>query len=418
MHADVRLAVLPVGCRHMLRRNAVEWTAKLGFDLRQELVEAPGVQHVFQTRLLAVGAVAAVDIDAHDRIGHGHGIGGPHQHAGRSGEILVAGDAAQPQPEPHARGHRRTICDAHRREGDVVGVLEHGNDAAAVEADVELARQAVQRAVIEDVVMPGARVGAGVQQLLGVDAGRGRAGDVADVVGTGSLGIDAELAQGLQQRRAAFGGDVADLQVGARRHVRIAPAPARRCISDAVELPVREDAVRQAQPAHEGAVGGGEEEEPVEAPAEVVEALGELAGGRLRSQTRIGIEGMLVALGLLLGGDFLAVRLEARHGGEVCRFRSRGCRGTAEPAQRLEAGRGARGLQARHEAFQIALLLLAEVLRAHHAASANACPNASAPRKLATEALERMRSAYQSASCVSPTSTTPASRPSRITSLW
>ena len=43
--------------------------------------------------------------------------------------------------------------------------------AAAVEGDVELARQAVERAVVEDVVVPVAGVGPGVDQLLRIDAG-------------------------------------------------------------------------------------------------------------------------------------------------------------------------------------------------------------------------------------------------------
>ena len=58
-----------------------------------------------------------------------------------------------------------------------------GIDAGAVERDVELARQAVKRALVEDVEVPFARVGPGVDQFLRIDAGGRRAGDVADVVG-------------------------------------------------------------------------------------------------------------------------------------------------------------------------------------------------------------------------------------------
>ena len=48
-------------------------------------------------------------------------------------------------------------------------------------------------------MVPGPRVGTGVEQLLRVDAGRGRAGDVADVVGTRPFGGDAEVRQPLDQ---------------------------------------------------------------------------------------------------------------------------------------------------------------------------------------------------------------------------
>ena len=45
------------------------------------------------------------------------------------------------------------LADADGAEADVVGVLQAGDPAAAVEGDVELAREAVQLAVVEDVVV-------------------------------------------------------------------------------------------------------------------------------------------------------------------------------------------------------------------------------------------------------------------------
>ena len=59
------------------------------------------------------------------------------------------------------RSSAETVLHRDRLEADVVGVLQHRNDAAAVEADIELARQAVERALVEDVEMPFARVGRG-----------------------------------------------------------------------------------------------------------------------------------------------------------------------------------------------------------------------------------------------------------------
>ena len=111
---------------------------------------------------------------------------GLHDDAGLVGEVPVPGDAAQQDAEPDARLDTEAALHLHGLEADVVGVLQHGDGAGAVEADVELARQAVERAVVEDVEVPLAGVGPRVDQLLRVDAGGGRAGDVADVVGAGA----------------------------------------------------------------------------------------------------------------------------------------------------------------------------------------------------------------------------------------
>src|SRR6185312_9887901 len=118
-----------------------------------------------------------------------------------------------------------------------------GNATAAVEGDVELARQAVERARIQDVDVPGAGVGPRVDELLRVDAGGRGAGDVADIVGPRAAGDDPEVLDGLEQARGALGGDLADLQVGARRHVCIAAAVRGREQREARHLPVVEDAV-------------------------------------------------------------------------------------------------------------------------------------------------------------------------------
>ena len=95
----------------------------------------------------------------------------------------MAGDAAEQQAEPDARLDAGAIDHLDGRKADVVGVLERGDRAAAIERDVEFARQAVERARVEHVEVPAARVGPRIDQLLRIDAGGGRAGDVADIVG-------------------------------------------------------------------------------------------------------------------------------------------------------------------------------------------------------------------------------------------
>ena len=82
--------------------NAGELPAELLLDQREEFVEAHGVEHVFHPRLVAVGAVAVLDEDAHDGVGDLGRVRGLHDHAGVAGEILVAGDAAEREAEPDA----------------------------------------------------------------------------------------------------------------------------------------------------------------------------------------------------------------------------------------------------------------------------------------------------------------------------
>ena len=166
MHADMGGAIERRARRERLRRNAVELAAELLLGQRHDLVHAEAVDDVFQPRLVAVGAVAVIDEHAHDRVGDLGRVGRTHDHAGLAREILVAGDAAQHQPEPDAGLDAEAVLHLDRLEADVVGVLQRRHDAAAVEGDVELARQAVERALVEDVEVPLARIGPRVDQLL------------------------------------------------------------------------------------------------------------------------------------------------------------------------------------------------------------------------------------------------------------
>ena len=99
------------------------------------------------------------------------GVGGLHQDASVVRERMVSGDAAEAEPEPDAGRKPEAVVHLHGLEADIVGVFQHRDDAAAVEADIELARQAVERAVVENVEVPFARIGPGVDQFLRIDAG-------------------------------------------------------------------------------------------------------------------------------------------------------------------------------------------------------------------------------------------------------
>ena len=169
--------------------------------------------------------------------------------------------------------------------------------------------------------MPFARIRPRVDQLLRIDAGGRRAGDVADVVGAGAARPEAEVLDALDHLDRVLRLDLADLQVGARRHMRVRPAAALGEIGDAGELPVLQDAVRDAQPAHVGVLRRRHVEQAVVAPAEIVGGLRRLVVLRLLLQPRIGVERMLLALELFLVGELAARRRRAVLRLEVDRVR-------------------------------------------------------------------------------------------------
>ena len=136
----------------------------------------------------------------------------------------------------------------------------------------DLRRQAIQRALVENVEMPLARIRPRVDELLRIDAGGRRAGDIADIVGAGAARAEAEFHDAVDHLDGVLRLDLADLQIGAGGDVTIRPGAAVGEIGEARELPVLHDAVRNAQPAHIGRLRWRHVEQPVIAPAEIVGA--------------------------------------------------------------------------------------------------------------------------------------------------
>ena len=252
-----------------------------------------------------------VDEDAYHRVGNFRRLGGLHHHAGSVPEGLVSGDAAEEQPEPDARLDAEAILHFDRLKADVVGVFEHRNDTGAVEADVELPWNAVERAVVKDVEVPFASIGPRVDELLRVDAGGRRPGDITDVVGARSTRTQPQVLNRLDQGDRVLRLDLAQLQIGARRHVRIPSGVSLGEFADARELPMLENAVGNAQAAHVCCLVGCAVEQAVEAPAEIVVSLRRLVVGGLRLQPLVAIERMQLPLELFGIGKFFAFFEEA-----------------------------------------------------------------------------------------------------------
>ena len=320
-----------------------ELAPELLLDEAHEFLDTDGIEHVFEPRLGAVGAVAVIDEHPHDGVGDRGRLRRLADDAGLAGEILVPGDAADGDAEPDAGLDAEAVLHLDRGEADVVRILQHRNQTAAVEPDIELARNAVERAVVEDVEVPLARVSPRVDQLLRIDTGGRRAGDVADVVGAGAARAQAEVLDALDHVDRVLRLDLAHLQVGAGGDVGIAAGTGVGEIADAGELPMLENAVRNAQPAHVGRLRRRAVEQAVEAPTEIVVGLGRLVAGGLCLELLVAVEGMQVALELLLVGELAAALDDAVLGGDVRRVgpgddrrrrRGRRCR-FRKPARRL-----------------------------------------------------------------------------------
>ena len=102
VHPDMRHAVECRPRRQRLRRHAGEGLAEPLLDEREKLVVPHPVEHIFQPRLVAVGAVAEIDEDADDGIRHPGRIGRLDDDVAVFGKIPVPGDAAEPQAKPDA----------------------------------------------------------------------------------------------------------------------------------------------------------------------------------------------------------------------------------------------------------------------------------------------------------------------------
>ena len=354
MHADVAVLVLLRARRDGGRIDAEQRRTKYLLRRFQEPRHTPAIEHVFQPRLGAVGAVTLGDEHAHDRGGNARCLLGRNDHIGGARKVAVTGDAAEPQAVIDAGGDTEPVRHLHRAECDVVGVFQHRDASAAVERDVEFPRQAVKLAMVQDEVMQRACMRACVDQLLRVDPRRRAAGDVADIVSTGAARGQPDVRQAHQHLGRLVRSDFPNLQVGARGDVGIAAAEVLGDRRHAAELMRVQNAARHAQPAH----------------------VGVLRRRRHRTGRRTCVRKMSVPLGNR-GSAAIAAISSNRSSGCFLRFASSsavslppaatvrscaarcgsaGSAGLCDRRERLTGDRAAR-LHARHEALQVLLLV-------------------------------------------------------------
>src|SRR5688500_13516671 len=100
----------------------------------------------------------------------------PNQEPRVAGEISMTRDSTELHAKIHSRldarrrsrttERERTFRHADRDETDIVRVRRDGDAAAIVESDIELSRQSVEVALIENVVMQRLREGSHIDQFI------------------------------------------------------------------------------------------------------------------------------------------------------------------------------------------------------------------------------------------------------------
>ncbi len=214
--------------------------------------------------------------------------------------------------------------------------------------------------------MPFAREGPRVDQLLAADARCGVAGHVADIVGARAARIQPNILQPLDDIGRVLGRDLTNLQVGAGGDMRIAAAEPIGEIGHAGELPMPQNAIRDAQAAHVAFLRRRDVEEAIIPPPEIIWRLWKFIARRLALQLLIGVERMLFALPLLLIGEFLAgrdhriLRRQMRRVGTGRRRVGRRSSGRDE-TKRGQSVLRARRLDSGDKALKIAFLVWSEI---------------------------------------------------------
>ena len=153
---------------------------------------------------------------------------------------------------------------------------------------------------------------------MGIEAGGGRGGDVADVVGTGAARGHAEGLEAVEDADDIFGLELADLEVAAGGEIGPAGAPVLGHLGETAELMGGKDAAGDAQAKHKGVLRGGDVEEAEVLDAEtVVFGRGLVLVGVLEELVPEG-ERVLLVLPLLFSGEVFDWGIEPeRFGGSV-----------------------------------------------------------------------------------------------------
>ncbi len=136
-------------------------------------------------------------------------------------------------------------------EADVVDLGVGAPEGAAGDGDLELAREVVEVGVGGEDVGDFYGEGGAVDELVGIEAGEGAAGDVADDVSAGALGGEADLGELVDDVDEGLEGEPVELDVLAGGDVGEVAGVLLGDLADDAELVRGEEAVGQADAHHE-----------------------------------------------------------------------------------------------------------------------------------------------------------------------
>ncbi len=192
------------------------------------------------------------------------------------------------------------VADLHRLAADVVRIFDRADEAAAVIGDVELARQVVERAIIDNDLAHLLAERHHVDQLARINARGGVRGEVADVVRARAARVQADMLDALDERGRVLWLDESHLQIRARGDLHVAGGEVLCDVRQLAELEGAELSAGDAQPRHEGFLVRREVKKPVPLEAENFLLLGRLVRGGVVEEHGVGVERMQLLFHALL----------------------------------------------------------------------------------------------------------------------
>ena len=225
--------------------SLLEDLRELGLDVLGEL-RAERLDEHLDARLPDVVAPAVFVVDAQDGLEVGEQLR-PRQELARdrADDRRAAHAAADAHLEAQLAGRV-----AHDLQADVVPGGRSAVFAAAVDGDLELARQRGELRVKARPLAHDFAERPRIGDLVGGDAGEAVGGDVADAVAAGLDAVHADLGELVHHVGGALERDPVELDVGARREVAVAAVVGARDVRERAQLRRRQRAVRNRDARH------------------------------------------------------------------------------------------------------------------------------------------------------------------------
>ena len=257
---------------------------------------------MLEPRLLPVAAISLRDEDAHHCHYDLHELLRHHEHARIASKRLVPRRA----PERDSKCHAVAVRNCFR--ADVVRVLDCADEPAAIHGDVELARQIVKRAVIDDARREVVGERTYVNQLHRVHARRRVRREVADVVRARAPRVKSDRLDAPQHFGRVLRRDQPDLEIRPRRDLHVARRQLIRDPRNLAELMRAEEPARNPQPRHVCVFHRCEEKEPVPFEAEDFLLIRRLVADSVLQDLPIRLQRMQLTLHALLEDEIIERR--------------------------------------------------------------------------------------------------------------